>query len=306
VDELCRQLAEAAAGNRFVLQGGDCAERFIDCSAEKIESKLLLLHQMAVMLSWGCRRPVVRIGRIAGQFSKPRSRDTEVIDGVEYPSFRGDNINGFDRYSREHDPARLVDGYFHSAATLNHVRVVADSGLPALRQRDAWKLVFASAHPLQHRYSSTVDAVLGSLEFADAAESCGAAAPRLPSVHISPSPSAVAAVPAVRPASAAALDSSGHSRHKSSHARLPQVYTSHEGLTLGFEEAMTRQVRPGVFYNLGAHFLWIGTSHTHTHTYTRSHDETSVAFVLFADGRTCAGERCSMIASRRQARRPLP
>ena len=243
VEELRRGLADAAAGTRFVLQAGDCAERFIDCCADKIDEKVLLLHQMATMLSWGCRQPVVRIGRIAGQFSKPRSSATEVVDGVSYPSFRGDNINGFDRYSREHDPARLVEGYFHSAATLNHLRSVAEHGIPRLVTRDAWQLSAATAHSHRHRYMKAVDAVLESLEFAGVAGVVCA--------------DQVCAGPAISPGSRVHLRGDAGSQRTA--GRLPPLYTSHEGLTLGYEEAMTREVSPGVYYNLGAHFLWIGT-----------------------------------------------
>lgn len=129
VDALRSQLAEVAEGKRFLLQGGDCAERFVDCSAEPIEQKLRILLQMSLVLTWGARIPTLRIARMAGQFSKPRSKDVETLaDGSEIVAFRGDNVNSFDTSARTPDPTRMVGGYFHSAATLNYARALLSTG----------------------------------------------------------------------------------------------------------------------------------------------------------------------------------
>lgn len=129
VDALRAQLAEVAEGKRFLLQGGDCAERFVDCASEPIEAKLRILLQMSLVLTWGARIPTLRIARMAGQFSKPRSKDTETLaDGSEVTAFRGDNVNSFDLSARTPDPSRIVSGYFHSAATLNYARTLLSAG----------------------------------------------------------------------------------------------------------------------------------------------------------------------------------
>lgn len=148
VDRLREQLAEVAEGNRFLIQGGDCAERFLDCAAEPIEKKLRILLQMSLVLTWGARVPTVRIARMAGQFAKPRSKDTEVIDGTEYPAFRGDNVNSFDLSAREADPSRMVQGYFYSATTLNYARALLSAGLADLHQASHWDLGFVQVRHL--------------------------------------------------------------------------------------------------------------------------------------------------------------
>jgi 3-deoxy-7-phosphoheptulonate synthase len=142
VDALRTQLAEVAAGTRFLLQGGDCAERFVDCAADPIEKKLRILLQMSLVLTWGARIPTLRIARMAGQFAKPRSKDTEVVEGVTVPAFRGDNVNSFDLSNRDPDPSRIVAGYFHSAATLNYARALVSSGLADLNSASHWDLGF--------------------------------------------------------------------------------------------------------------------------------------------------------------------
>lgn len=136
------QLAEVAEGKRFLLQGGDCAERFVDCSSECIEQKLRILLQMSLVLTWGARVPTLRIARLAGQFSKPRSKDTEVVDGVEMCAFRGDNVNSFDTSARAPDPRRMVSGYFYSAATLNYARSLLNTGFADLHSASHWDLGF--------------------------------------------------------------------------------------------------------------------------------------------------------------------
>lgn len=161
-------LAEAAAGRRFLLQGGDCAERFQDCTPEAIEGKLRVLLQMSVALTHGGRKPVVRVGRIAGQFAKPRSKPTELVQGQELPSYRGDLINGLepDPASRRPDPGRMLEAYYHSAATLNHLRALTASGFADLHHPERWELPGGSGEVPAYR--RTLDQVRESLDFLEA------------------------------------------------------------------------------------------------------------------------------------------
>ncbi|MED5374039.1 MAG: 3-deoxy-7-phosphoheptulonate synthase class II [Myxococcota bacterium] len=216
VDALREQLARAGRGECFVLQGGDCAERFVDLNAQAIENKLKILLQMSVVLTWGARIPVVRIGRMAGQFAKPRSRPTEIVDGVEIPTYRGDHINGHDPSERTPDPQRLVQAYFHASTTLNYVRALLDGGFADLRQPEHWDLGFVQAQDKRAAYEDILARIGEAVDFMGAV---GADAQ-----------STLSGV---------------------------QFFTSHEGLLLPYEEAMTVQTPKG-HYNLGAHFLWIG------------------------------------------------
>jgi 3-deoxy-7-phosphoheptulonate synthase len=168
VDRLRALLAEAAAGRRFLLQGGDCAEQFKDCSSSAIEGKLRVLLQMSVALTHGGRKPVVRLGRIAGQFAKPRSRPTEHIRGQELPSYRGDLINGLEPSpeQRRPEPLRMLEAYFHSTATLNHLRSLAAGGFADLHHPERWDLPGgAGAVP---EYQRTLAQVRESLDFLEA------------------------------------------------------------------------------------------------------------------------------------------
>ncbi len=148
--ELKRNLAKVAEGRAFLLQGGDCAESFDDFNADYIRDTFKVLLQMAVILTFGSSMPIVKIGRIAGQFAKPRSSDIEVLNGVELPSYRGDMINDmeFNEVSREPDPQRLLDGYEQSAATLNLIRAFAQGGMADLAKVHEWTLGFLSDTPL--------------------------------------------------------------------------------------------------------------------------------------------------------------
>jgi 3-deoxy-7-phosphoheptulonate synthase len=220
VDNLKRQLAEAAAGRRFLLQGGDCAERFVDCTPDAITSKIKILLQMSVVLSYGARQPVIRVGRIAGQYAKPRSSDTERVGGHELPVFRGDNINSFDPdpEGRKPDPKRLLQSYHTASMTLNYVRAMITGGFADLHHPEYWNLSFFSKSSHRQRYEQVVANIRDAVAF---------------------------------------MESFGGLREE----RLGTVdfFTSHEGLLLGFEEAMTRLVpQRGRHYNLGAHMLWIG------------------------------------------------
>lgn len=221
VDRLRKNFAAAARGQAFVLQGGDCAERFEDCAKGPIESKLKILLQMSLVLTWGARLPVVRVGRMAGQYAKPRSADTEVIDGVELPSYRGDHVHRIEATpeARRPDPRRLVEAYFRSAATLNYARALLDGGFADLHRPHHWQLDFVRSDASRQRYEQLVERILDALHFV---ESTGVKSPTLETV---------------------------------------ELFSSHEGLILAYEEALTR-VQAGPLgspaYNVGAHMLWIG------------------------------------------------
>ena len=220
VDILKRQLAEAARGRRFLLQGGDCAERFQDCTPEAITSKLKILLQMSVILCYGARRPVIRVGRIAGQYAKPRSADFEVVAGKKIPSYRGDNINSFaaDETARQPDPDRLLQSYHASSLTLNYVRAMITGGFADLHHPEHWNLEAFGKSKHREAYQQIVGNIKDAIAFM---ESLGG----------------------VREEKLGSID----------------FYTSHEGLLLAFEESMTRFVpEAGRWYNLSAHMLWIG------------------------------------------------
>ena len=215
VDHLQTLLAEAAAGKRFLLQGGDCAEAFADCRGGLIQDKLRVLLQMSVLITHGGRTGVVHLGRIAGQYAKPRSGNTEVVDGREVPVYRGDLINSLDPNQREADPARLLQAYHRSAVTLNHLRALVDGGFADLHHPEHWDLPW-SREDAGH-YLETLDQVRASLDFVQ----------RLGGLP--------------------------------ENLRTGELFTSHEALHLPFETALTRWVpEKQAFYNLGAHFLWIG------------------------------------------------
>lgn len=219
VSALRQHFAAAARGESFVLQGGDCAERFQDCNQGAITSKIKILLQMSVILCYGLRRPVVRVGRIAGQYAKPRSKDLEVVDGVEMPIFRGDSVNAFeaDAQGRQPDPDRLLQGYYCAAASLNYIRALVTGGFADLHYPEHWNLDYFAQSPQKHQYDQIVESIKDALAFF---ESLGG----------------------VRSHTMDSID----------------FYTSHEGLLLPFETAMTRLADDGRYYNLGAHMLWIG------------------------------------------------
>ncbi|WP_257306830.1 3-deoxy-7-phosphoheptulonate synthase class II [Geothrix campi] len=163
VDHLRSLIAEAAAGKRFLLQGGDCAEAFADCRGAIIQDKLRVLLQMSVLITHGGRTGVVHLGRIAGQYAKPRSGDTEVVDGRRVPVYRGDLINGLDPDQREADPRRLLEAYHRAAATLNHLRALVDGGFADLHNPEHWDLPW-SREDAGH-YLETLEQVRASLDF---------------------------------------------------------------------------------------------------------------------------------------------
>ncbi|HEX4535011.1 MAG TPA: 3-deoxy-7-phosphoheptulonate synthase class II [Rhizomicrobium sp.] len=219
---LTKSLADVAAGKAFLLQGGDCAESFAEFHPDNIRDMFRVLLQMAVILTFGAALPVVKVGRIAGQFAKPRSGDTETRDGVTLPSYRGDNINGieFDAQSREPDPARLMQAYSQSAATLNLLRAFAQGGYADLHNVHRWTLGFIAGSPAGERYKALAQRIGETLEFMEA---CG-----------------------ITPDSTPQL-------------RTTDFYTSHEALLLGYEQAMTRiDSTSGDWYDTSAHMAWIG------------------------------------------------
>ena len=217
---LRKQVAEAQEGRRFLLQGGDCAESFSDCESGLISNRLKVLLQMSLVLVHGLRLPVVRVGRFAGQYAKPRSTDSETRDGVTLPSYRGDFINqpGFTAAERAADPRRMVKGHARSAMTMNFVRALIDGGFADLHHPEYWDLGWGRHSPLSEDYHRMVDAVGDAVRFMETI--------------------------------------SGESLHNLNRA---DFYTSHEALLLPYEEALTRQVpRQWGWFNLATHFPWIG------------------------------------------------
>ncbi|WP_158045406.1 class II 3-deoxy-7-phosphoheptulonate synthase [Skermanella pratensis] len=215
-------LADVARGNGFLLQGGDCAESFAEFHPNNIRDTFRVLLQMAVVLTFGGATPVVKVGRMAGQFAKPRSTDTETIDGTELPSYRGDIINGFDfdPASREPDPDRMVQAYNQSAATLNLLRAFAQGGYADLHKVHQWNLGFVERSPAGERYRDLADRLDETLNFMAA---CGITAETTPQL------------------------------------RETDFFTSHEALLLPYEEALTRvDSTTGDWYDVSAHMLWIG------------------------------------------------
>jgi 3-deoxy-7-phosphoheptulonate synthase len=219
---LTAALGEAAAGRAFVLQAGDCAESFDAFSADTIRDKLKVILQMAVVLTYGSGVPTVKIGRIAGQFAKPRSSSTETRDGVALPSFRGDMVNdyAFEAGARTADPDRLLRVYHQSASTLNLLRAFAKGGFADLSRVHAWNLEYLDESPEGRRYDALAAEIDRALRFMAA---CG-------------------------------IDLAGeHQLHE------VDFYTSHEALILGYEEALTRQdTLTGDWYDCSAHLVWIG------------------------------------------------
>jgi len=222
VRRLKAALARAAEGNAFVLQGGDCAESFQDFTANIIRDTFRVLLQMAVVLTFGASLPVVKLGRMAGQFAKPRTSDTETRDGETLPSYRGDIVNGpeFTLADRVPDPARMETGYFQSAGMLNLLRAFATGGYADLHEVHRWNLGFVARSPLVERYQDLAHRIDETLAFMSA---CGISAATTPQIHNT------------------------------------DFFTSHEALLLPYEQALTRvDSTSGDWYGCSAHFLWIG------------------------------------------------
>ncbi|PIA16661.1 phospho-2-dehydro-3-deoxyheptonate aldolase [Coemansia reversa NRRL 1564] len=245
IDRLRAQLRDVAEGRAFLLQGGDCAESFDYCEPTKIEDKLKILLQMSLVLVWGMRLPIVRIARMAGQYAKPRSSAYETVNGEQILSYRGDNVNGIDPGQRRPDPQRLLSAYFHSASTINYVRLLLDSGFADIHQPEAWDLGYVRKEEIRHEYQTIVNRLTDALGFMGVIGATG-----------SGQTSALSTV---------------------------DLYTSHEALLLEYEQALTRAVakpserggrrqpyEPSTpprkplapelcdWYNMSAHFIWIG------------------------------------------------
>ncbi len=220
--KLKRDLARVASGQAFLLQGGDCAESFAEHRADNIRDFMRVMLQMAVVLTYAAASPVVKVGRVAGQFAKPRSAGVETIDGVTLPSYRGDIINdiAFTPEAREPDPHRLLRAYRQSAATLNLLRAFATGGYANLDNVHQWMLGFVKESPQSERYEELAERITDALDFMRA---CG-----------------------VNPEAHPEL-------------RTTDFYTSHEALLLGFEQALTRvDSISGDWYATSGHMLWIG------------------------------------------------
>ncbi len=218
-DELRAGLAKVAAGEAFLLQGGDCAETFTGLTAENVRAKLQVILQMALVLTYGASMPVVKVGRIAGQYAKPRSHDLEIRDGVELPAYRGDAVNGadFTLAARTPDPRRLVQVYNASAATLNLCRAFLQGGFADLREMHAWNTTFVRTSPVGGAYEAMATEIERALDFMRA---IGAESDELHRVSF---------------------------------------HSSHEALILEYEHAFTRvDSRTGAAYDASGHFLWIG------------------------------------------------
>jgi 3-deoxy-7-phosphoheptulonate synthase len=217
---LKKQLAEAQEGKRFLLQGGDCAENFNDCESGTISNRLKVLLQMSLVLVHGLRLPVVRVGRYAGQYAKPRSADTETRDGVTLPSYRGDVVNGpeFTAQARVPDPRRMITAHSRSAMTMNFVRALIDGGFADLHHPEYWNLSWVGYSPLAEDYQKMVASIGDAVRFMETLS--GAQLYNLNRVDF---------------------------------------YTSHEALLLPYEEALTREVpRQWGWFNLSTHYPWIG------------------------------------------------
>jgi 3-deoxy-7-phosphoheptulonate synthase len=218
-DELKTKLAEVAHGKAFLLQGGDCAETFVGSTADNVRNKLRVLLQMAVVLTYAASVPVVKLGRLAGQYAKPRSSDLETREGVTLPAYRGDAVNGFDFTpdARVPDPQRLIEAYHSSASTLNLVRAFVTGGYADLRQVHTWNTDFVSNSPVGKRYEKLADEIDKAMRFM------------------------------------AAIGADPDEFHR------VDFHTCHEALILEYEHALTRiDSRTGNPYDVSGHFVWIG------------------------------------------------
>ncbi len=220
VDALKDLIAKAQRGEAFVLQGGDCAETYDECTSENIVAKLKILLQMSVVMLYGLKKPVVRVGRMAGQYAKPRSADTETRDGTSLPSFRGDLVNRspFTAADRIPDPQMILRGYERAALTLNFVRSLIDGGFADLHHPEYWDLGWVGHSAMADEYHEIVKSISNSLDFLETI--------------------------------------SGEPVHRTQRA---DIYAAHEGLHLLYEQSQTRYLeRRERWYNLTTHFPWIG------------------------------------------------
>ncbi len=222
IRKLKKELAKAAEGKAFVLQGGDCAESFAEFHHDNLKNYFQILLQMTVALMYGAGVPVVKLGRVAGQFAKPRSAATEMIDGVEYASYRGDMVNAMDldHAARQPDPERLLQAYHQSTATLNYLRSLAKGGHASLHRIAKWNTDFIRRSPQAQRFKRLTDEIASCLTF---------------------------------------IEACGLKMNDISQLKEADFYTSHEALLLNYEEAFTRRDETtGKWYSQSAHMLWIG------------------------------------------------
>jgi 3-deoxy-7-phosphoheptulonate synthase len=220
VDGLKEHIAQAQRGDAFILQGGDCAESFDECTSENVVAKLKILLQMSLVMLYGLKKPVIRVGRMAGQYAKPRSADTETRDGTSLPSFRGDLVNRspFTSEDRVPDPQLILRGYERAGLTLNFVRSLIDGGFADLHHPENWDLDWVGHSTMAEEYHSIVRSISDSLDFLETV--------------------------------------SGQELHKTKRA---DIFAAHEGLHLLYEQAQTRFLdRRNRWYNLTTHFPWIG------------------------------------------------
>ncbi len=220
--DLKDKLAQAGRGEAFIIQGGDCAESFASFDAETIKNLFKLILQMSVVVAYSSGRPIVKIGRLAGQFAKPRSSDFEEKDGIKLPSYRGDIINDieFSKEAREPDPYRMIRAYYQSAATMNLIRAFSRGGLADLNEVHRWNLDFIKTHPIGQKFEEISCQIDKAMQFLKAAGLTSKNTPQL---------------------------------------KQTTVYTSHEALLLNYEEALTRvDSITNDYYNTAAHMLWIG------------------------------------------------
>jgi len=222
IRSLKKKIAEAAQGNAFLLQGGDCAEEFSQCTAPVIRNKLKVILQMAVILTYAGRKPMVKIGRIAGQYAKPRSSDTEKVNGLELPSFRGDCVNSPEpnMEARRPDAQRLLEGYYHAAATQNILRAFTRGGFAALHRVHAWNNEFVKNSKQGKQYEDLAQQIDQALAF---------------------------------------MKVIGFDPEENPQLKQVDFFTSHEALIMEYEEALTRQDSlTGEWYDCSAHMVWIG------------------------------------------------
>lgn len=219
INKLKHAIARAGRGEVFILQGGDCAESFNDCRAEIITNKLKILLQMSLVLLHGMHKPIVRVGRIAGQYAKPRSQDEETIDGITLPSYRGDLVNGqdFNATARIPNPKLLLKGYGCAAMTLNYIRALLNDGFADLHHPQRWDLSFMDHSAQAIEYHAIVHAIADALDFLKSIDGL-----------------------------------------RSSSLNKVDFFTSHEALHLHYEQALTRRMDDGHWYDLSTHLPWVG------------------------------------------------
>jgi len=220
ISELRKKLQLAENGKMFIIQGGDCVERFADCNEKTILNKIKILLQMSIIITYASKIPVLKIGRIAGEYSKPRSNDFEMVNGVKIPSYRGDSINSYlpDIDERAANPLRMKESYFHAAATYNYIRAITHGGFADIRYPSKWNIDFVQENNSAKEYKNLIDNVVNSIKFIECIDGAN-----------------------------------------SEILNCIDFYISHEGLLLPYEEAMTRFAQnSGEYFNLGTHMLWIG------------------------------------------------